>query len=199
MSTRAITTIETVKPMATEWYYRIMNDVIGPLSSRQLLEKVRTGQIKHDTLVRKDDSQWVPASQVNGLMDAAGQTTTTRRLCPYCGTVVDRLPTTCSGCNRRLTVSVNSRLTKDGMSKLVRQRKTRQQQAEELREETERRELIKYVLLLVLWVILLFLTPYLIHFASHGQLVFQGRLAAVAVGVVSAFVGAVYLFISRIL
>ncbi len=36
--------------MATEWYYQIMNDVIGPLTSRQLVDRVRSGQVKEDTL-----------------------------------------------------------------------------------------------------------------------------------------------------
>ena len=75
--------------MATEWYYQIMNDVVGPLSGRQLLDKVRAGQVKEDTLVRKDDSQWVPARQVNGLMDAVEQSRT-QRVCPYCGQRDDR-------------------------------------------------------------------------------------------------------------
>ncbi len=198
MSTHAITTREILEPMATEWYYRIMNEEIGPLSSRQLLDKVRAGHVKHDTLIRKDDSQWVPASQVSGLLDAADNTTT-RRLCPYCGHVVDRPPTTCPGCSRKLVVSMNARLTSAGMSKLGRKRATRAEQAEQLRERAERRDLAKYVGLLLLWLVLLVLTPYLIHFASHGQLVFQGRLAIVSVVIVSALVGAVYVFISRVL
>lgn len=186
------------QPMATEWYYRIMNDVIGPLSSRQLLDKVRAGQIKHDTPIRKDDSQWVPASQVSGLLDAVDKTAA-RRLCPYCGHVVERPPTTCAGGNRKLVVSMNSRLTSAGMTKFNRKRPTRQQQAEQLRQQAERRDLAKYFGLLILWIVLLILTPYLIHFASHGQLIFQGRLAAVSVAIVSALVGSLYFFISRVL
>lgn len=198
MSTHALTTRETFEPMATEWYYRIMNDEIGPLSSRQLLEKVRTGQIKHDTPIRKDDSQWVVASQVSGLLDAVDKTAT-RHLCPYCGHVIDRPPTTCPGCNRKLVVSMNSRLTQAGMSKVNRTRKTRQEQAEQLRERSEQRDLVKYIGLLALWFVLLILTPYVIYFASHGQLVFQGRLAVISVAIVSALVGALYVFISRVL
>ena len=54
-----------------EWYYRILGEEIGPLSSKALLEKVRTGVIAVDTEVRKGSSNWSPAGDVEGLFKAA--------------------------------------------------------------------------------------------------------------------------------
>ena len=88
-----------------EWFCDIMGEVVGPLKSSELVQKVRTGEVTFDTKVRKDDSQWVPAGEVNGLLDAAMKDDS-RRACPYCGTTVQELPTTCSGCDRYITRSV---------------------------------------------------------------------------------------------
>ena len=134
----------TNEKMATEWYYQIMNDVVGPLSGRQLLDKVRAGQVKEDTLVRKDDSQWVPARQVNGLMDAVEQSRT-QRVCPYCGQPVDPPPSTCRGCSRKLALSFNSRLTamsKD-RTKVRKIARDRAAEAEVIRERSDRADIVR--------------------------------------------------------
>jgi hypothetical protein len=185
--------------MATEWYYQIMNDVVGPLSGRQLLDKVRAGQVREDTLVRKDDSQWVPARQVNGLWEAVAHRPT-QRICPYCGSVVDPPPSTCHGCNRKLVLSFNSRLTSMGkdkanVRKLVRDRDA---EAQALRERTDRAEIVRYFTLLVIWMALIMVAPYLIYLATTGRLVLAGDLAVVSVVVVSALIGGVYFLISRL-
>ena len=57
--------------MATQWYCDLMGRVVGPLTAEELLKKVRKGEFSAETLVRKDDSKWFPANQVNGLFEAA--------------------------------------------------------------------------------------------------------------------------------
>jgi hypothetical protein len=185
--------------MATQWYYQFMNDVVGPLTSSQLADRVRTGQVKEDTLIRKDDSQWVPASQVSGLLDSiksqAGQ-----RICPYCGTPVDRPPTTCHGCNRKLVLSLNSKLTSAGEHNGSAKRPQRDREAEErvAWESSERSELARYALLLLVWLGLLVVAPYLIYLASSGHLFFRGDLTFISIGAVIAAVGGLYYWISRL-
>ena len=184
--------------MTTEWYYQIMNDVVGPLTGRQLLDKVRAGQVKEDTLIRKDDSQWVPARQVNGLLDAVNQSHT-QRICPYCGQNVDQPPTTCRGCNRKLVLSFSSRLTSMGRDKTKVRKITRDREAEAkiIREREDRADIVRYLVLLVAWIGLLFVAPYLIYLATTGRLIFEGDLAVVSAIVVSVIVGGMYYMISR--
>ena len=57
--------------MATRWFYKVHEKVIGPLESDELLRKVRRGDITEGTQVRKNDSAWFPAKDVNGLFEAA--------------------------------------------------------------------------------------------------------------------------------
>lgn len=185
--------------MSTEWYYQIMNDTIGPLTSSQLLAKVRSGQVKEDTLIRKDDSQWVPARLVNGLLDAA-QHDHVQRVCPYCGHTVEHPPTTCSGCNRKLVLSFNSRLTTMGKDRTAVKRiqRDREAEAKALRERSDRTDIIRYLVLLAVWTGLLFLAPYLIFLVTTGRLHFEGELAAIAAVVIAAIVGGIYYFITRV-
>ncbi|MHB8970307.1 MAG: DUF4339 domain-containing protein [Pirellulaceae bacterium] len=185
--------------MATEWYYQIMNDVVGPLSGRQLLDKVSTGQVKEDTLVRKDDSQWVPARQVNGLLDAALQPQA-QRICPYCGQTVDPPPSTCRGCNRKLVLSFSSRLTTIGKdkTKVKKIARDKEVEVEALREHSDRSEIVRYGMLLALWLGLLVAAPYLIYLATTGKLFFSGDLAIISFVAVSAVVGGIYYWISRL-
>lgn len=86
----------------TEWYYETLGKVIGPLSSAQLLRKVRSGEIAANTPVRKDDSQWVHAEEVNGLFEAANRSLTHYK-CPFCGSKVDKPPTVCIECDREIS------------------------------------------------------------------------------------------------
>ncbi len=180
--------------MATEWYYRVMNDVVGPLSSRNLLDVVRAGQIKHDTLIRKDDSQWVPAGQVSGLLDAADQSAS-RRICPYCGHSVGEAPTICEGCNRKLVLSVNSRLTSLGRTNNKRVIRDQQEDVEQRKEKLERLEIVKYFLLLFLVIGLLLAAPYMMRLAAGEAVPFDGQLAAaLAIGVTVLGGGFYFLF-----
>lgn len=82
-----------------QWFFQVMGEVVGPLKSAQLLDKIRAGEIVAETQIRKDDSQWVPAGEVGGLFDAANRVPK-KRICPYCSHEVDLPPTTCNGCNR---------------------------------------------------------------------------------------------------
>jgi hypothetical protein len=85
-----------------EWFYETLGKVIGPLTSAQLLRKVRAGEIAANTPVRKDDSQWVMAEEVNGLFEAAKRPLTHYK-CPYCGSRVEKPPTVCLECDREIT------------------------------------------------------------------------------------------------
>ncbi len=196
MLTHAETNRETRWKMATQWYYQFMSDVIGPLSSSEFLIKVRAGQIREETPVRKDDSQWVAARQVGGLFDAA-QKSEAHRICPYCGRNVDRPPTTCAGCNRDLVLSLSSKLTSTGQAGR-RPKRDFEAAALKRREKADRSDIVRYAVLLVLWIGLLFVTPYLIYLASTGQLFFRGDLAVVSCVIVAAVVGTFYFVISRL-
>lgn len=57
--------------MATRWFYKVHEKVLGPLDSDEFLRKVRHEEIKPATQVRKNDSAWFPAEQVNGLFETA--------------------------------------------------------------------------------------------------------------------------------
>ncbi|MFO7907669.1 MAG: DUF4339 domain-containing protein [Planctomycetota bacterium] len=187
--------------MATEWYYQIMNETVGPLSSSQLIARVRSGQVKEDTLIRKNDSQWVPAHQVDGLMDRA-MNNQAQRICPYCGHEVDAPPTTCAHCNRKLALSFNSRLTsvgKEKPGKVSRTARDREAEQKAIWQRDERGDIKRYVFLLVLWLGVIVAAPYLIYLASMGRLFFAGDLTAISVGGVVLLVGGVYYFMSRVM
>lgn len=52
-----------------QWYYKVLGEVVGPLSPAQLREKVERGDIGPQTLVRKGPhGRWVEASKVNNLL-----------------------------------------------------------------------------------------------------------------------------------
>ena len=56
-----------------EWFYRVGEQSFGPVTNAQLLDLVRLGKVDGDTQIRKDDSNWVLAQAVGGLLDAAKQ------------------------------------------------------------------------------------------------------------------------------
>ena len=90
----------------TKWFYRTVDKrEVGPVPSSQLLELIRKGDIDGETEVRKDDSPWVPARQVNGLWKAAG-TPGVAFKCPFCGSAIERPPTQCDSCNRAVAKAV---------------------------------------------------------------------------------------------
>ena len=59
--------------MATEWYCDFMGKIVGPLTATELLQKVKRGEISEQTPIRKNNSKWFPAVEVNGLFTAAFQ------------------------------------------------------------------------------------------------------------------------------
>jgi hypothetical protein len=52
-----------------QWYYKVLGEVVGPLSPSQMREKVLRGEIGPQTMVRKGaHGRWLAASQVNNLL-----------------------------------------------------------------------------------------------------------------------------------
>jgi hypothetical protein len=94
--------------MPTEWYFQNNGQVVGPINPKELLAGVRKGVIQHDSLIRKDDSQWVAAWEVGGLLEAADRDLVQYH-CPYCNARVHKPPTTCIECAREITAVYRSR------------------------------------------------------------------------------------------
>ena len=99
--------------MSTEWYYESLGQAVGPLTAKELLQKIRSGEISHSTPIRKNDSQWVPAEEVTGLFEAA-QRPLLEHICPYCGAKVPPPPVTCKGCQRYLQRTYTTRNSTGG-------------------------------------------------------------------------------------
>jgi GYF domain 2 len=61
--------------MASEWYIARDGNKVGPLSSAQLRELAKTGQLKPaDMLWKKGKEKWVTASTINGLFQSDPET-----------------------------------------------------------------------------------------------------------------------------
>ena len=64
--------------MATEWFYKIVDDEFGPCTGAALKSQAATGNIQHDSLIRKGrDGQWVAAWRVKGLFPVPNQASQT--------------------------------------------------------------------------------------------------------------------------
>ncbi|MBI2826541.1 MAG: DUF4339 domain-containing protein [Planctomycetia bacterium] len=60
--------------MASEWYFQVMGEMVGPVSAAELKAKAERGTIGPDTLIRRSaEGKWVSASQVQGLVVKATQ------------------------------------------------------------------------------------------------------------------------------
>jgi hypothetical protein len=94
--------------MATEWFYQQNGEIVGPLTAAELLAGIRKGRIQPDSLLRKDDSQWVAAAEVNGLFEAADRDLV-RYYCPYCRARVHKPPTRCVECQRDINAVYQER------------------------------------------------------------------------------------------
>jgi hypothetical protein len=90
--------------MAT-WFYRVGDQNFGPYTNAQLLELVRGGKVGGDTYVRKDDSNWVLAQAVGGLIEAATDDKE-KAVCPYCGESIPPPPTRCESCRRDVSIAM---------------------------------------------------------------------------------------------
>jgi len=56
--------------MSKQWFFQVMGEELGPVSSVELKEKVKQGQIQPETLVRLGrEGRWTPADRVKGLLD----------------------------------------------------------------------------------------------------------------------------------
>ncbi len=183
----------------TKWYYQLMNDEVGPLGPAELLEHVRSGQIKAETLIRKDDSQWVTAREVNGLFDAATKPKE-QRLCPYCGHHVEKAPTTCKGCNRKLVLSMSSRLTEQNNGqKVEKPKKTKAEEIKEIEERTNRRDIIRYSVLLLFWIGLMVVAVAVLRMNQEGEFLgMDNQTAPVAVTIVAGVIAALGFVIGRL-
>ena len=80
-----------------DWHIKIGDEVIGPVSSAELLAKVRLGEVTPNTLLQKGNSQWVAAEEVNGLFEAIGQTALEYH-CPQCREEIHKPPIHCDFC-----------------------------------------------------------------------------------------------------
>jgi len=54
--------------MSRDWYVRLKDGELGPLSSRELKQLVAAGKLHRDELVSPDNVRWVPAAKVKGLV-----------------------------------------------------------------------------------------------------------------------------------
>jgi hypothetical protein len=58
----------------TEWYCRLTDEVIGPVSWEQLKQKADEGQLAHQTPVREGvEGPWIAASEVPGLLGSPAE------------------------------------------------------------------------------------------------------------------------------
>ncbi len=90
----------------TEWFYRNGDEQEhGPIGAKALLELIHQGEVVEQTFLRKDDSQWVQAIEVNGLWEAARRPTL-EYLCPQCHRVVDPPPCRCKRCDMPVTRAI---------------------------------------------------------------------------------------------
>lgn len=72
---------------------------VGPLRPSELLSLVRKGEVKPETMLRKDDSAWFAARTVGGLFEAAVKQEL-HYFCPGCNKRVKEPPVTCPSCLR---------------------------------------------------------------------------------------------------
>ena len=57
--------------MAAEWYYKVMGEPIGPLTSAELHRHAQEGSVLPDTFVRRGaEGWWIAADKVKGLFDS---------------------------------------------------------------------------------------------------------------------------------
>lgn len=55
--------------MASSWYFQSLGNVVGPISSTELRQRVAQGQIDANTMVAKDvPERWVRADRITGLV-----------------------------------------------------------------------------------------------------------------------------------
>jgi len=110
----------------TQWYIQRGEDVddVGPLRPTDLLKMVRTGEVKPETMLRKDDSAYFQASDVGGLFEAAMRPTI-EYFCPKCKREVTEPPVTCPHCDYNITRAL-TRITENTITNPEEQTMTEQ-------------------------------------------------------------------------
>jgi phage FluMu protein Com len=94
-----------------EWFYRNpFGEEKGPIGGAQLLELIRRGEVKGNTEIRKDQSPWVYAYEVNGLWQAVGRPSVEFK-CPHCGSTIAKPPTRCADCRKDVAKAVGHLVT----------------------------------------------------------------------------------------
>lgn len=83
------------------WFVQGPEEETGPFRPAELLELVRQGKIRPETLLRKDDSAWFEAAQVGGLFEAAVRPTM-EYFCPACNTRIRKPPSNCNECGQEV-------------------------------------------------------------------------------------------------
>lgn len=69
--------------MASEWYFQVMGEMVGPVSAAELKAQAENGTIGPDTLIRRSaEGKWVSASQVQGLVLQAPDARTVQNASP---------------------------------------------------------------------------------------------------------------------
>ena len=69
--------------MAVEWFCRLMGTEMGPYTSAQLIEMVKSHQLTPEDLVKRGaDGQWIDAHRVKGLFDDAASSSIIRAQLP---------------------------------------------------------------------------------------------------------------------
>ena len=89
----------------TKWFVKrgeAKDDDLGPLRPSELLEMVRNGDVRPESMLRKDDSAYFQASDVGGLFEAAMRPTI-QYFCPQCKAEIPEPPVTCPHCDFNVT------------------------------------------------------------------------------------------------
>ncbi len=172
------------------WYYRASGKEIGPLKSSELVTHIRQGRVTPDTMIRKQDSQWVAAREVGGLFEAADKRSQTEHICPFCGESIPKPPVRCPNCSRDVVVSFKGKT--DAIAEARKKpeltpeeaQQRREQAIAELQEQARKRDILVYSICLLLWAVLLVSAPYLLRLADDGTIDIHRHAMAAILGVV---------------
>ncbi|MDG2220633.1 MAG: DUF4339 domain-containing protein [Rubripirellula sp.] len=101
----------------TQWFIQSDGDSndVGPLSPTDLLGLVRNGEVRPESILRKDDSAYFRASDVGGLFEAAMRPTI-EYFCPRCKKEITEPPVMCHHCDFNV-VRALTRITENTISK----------------------------------------------------------------------------------
>ena len=188
--------------MAT-WYYRTSGKEIGPLRSSEIVAHVRQGKVTPDTLVRKNDSQWVSAREVSGLLEAADTAKQTEHVCPFCGEPISRPPTRCLSCMRDVVVSLKggpaTAVATPKKAELTPEeaQERRQQQIAELQRRVDRRDIWVYSTCLLLCLALLIAAPFLLRWCDDGTIALSRHAMTGILGGIAVLFAVVAYWLTR--